>query len=70
MCFDVLIIFLIFLILRRVLRDIIINAHKSCKLSTILVRFSRNFNSLDRFFKNTDNIKFYETLSSGKQVVP
>jgi len=45
-------IFLIFLILRRVLRDIAINIYKSCKLSTILVGFWRNFNSLKKFSKN------------------
>jgi hypothetical protein len=59
-----------FLILRRSERDSIINVHRSsCKVSTILVRCSWNLNFLDRFSKNTHNIKFNENPSSRRRVV-
>jgi len=44
----------IFLILRRIQHDIVINVHRfSCKGPIILVRFSSNLNFLNRFLKNT-----------------
>jgi hypothetical protein len=59
----------IFLILRRIERDII-NVHKySCKVPVILVKFWRNLNFLDKFEKYS-NIKFHENPSSGSRVVP
>ena len=44
----------LFLIIRRVQRDIIINIHRSLsKVPVILVRIYKNLNSLERFSKNT-----------------
>jgi hypothetical protein len=46
----------IFLILRIIQRDIVINLHTSSrKAPVILVRFQRNLIYLDRFSKNTPN---------------
>ena len=60
-----------FLIIRRIQRDIIINAHSSsCTVHFTLFRFSWNFNFLDRFSKNFSNINFHENPSSGSRIVP
>jgi hypothetical protein len=57
----------IFLILRRVQRDIIITVdNSSCKIPVILVRFWWKLNFLAKYL----NIKFHENPSRGGRVVP
>jgi hypothetical protein len=59
-----------FLILRRILRDIITNVHVSSgKITVILARFEQNLNCLKRFSKKSSNTKFLENLSSGSRVI-
>jgi hypothetical protein len=61
----------IFLILRRNDRDMIrVVCCSSCKVAVIPFRFRRNLNILDRFSKNTRNIKFHENPPSYSRVVP
>ena len=61
----------IYLILRRIQRDIIINLHmSSCKVSIVLVRVQPNLNFHDRVFEKSSNIKFHEHPSGGSRFVP
>jgi hypothetical protein len=60
----------IFLILRRNDRDIKNLCCSSCKVHVIPFRFEWNLNFLDRFSKNTRNIKFHENPPSDNRVVP
>ena len=52
----------IFLILRRIQRDIITSLYRSlCKLSVFPFIFQQNFNFLDRVPKNHQRLKFMKT---------
>jgi len=58
----------IFLNLRRIQWDVVINVQTSlCKIPVIIVRF---LVLLGRVSKKRSNIKFHEIPSSGSQVVP
>ena len=60
-----------FLVLTRIKRDVIMNAHRSsCKVPSILTRFSSNLNYRVRFSKKYSNIKSYGNPSSGSRGVP
>jgi hypothetical protein len=57
-----------FLILRRIQRDII-NLHRSsCEVPVILVRFGRNFNSVDKFSENTQKLNFMKIRPVGAEL--
>jgi hypothetical protein len=63
----------IFLILRRIQQDIIINVHRSSHTVNIYFFFfllSWNLNFLGRFSKKNSNIRFYENPSTRGHVVP
>ena len=56
----------IFLITRRIQLDIVINVQTpACKVPVILVRFSRNFNFLNIFSKNTQISNFTKIRTVG-----
>jgi hypothetical protein len=58
----------IFLILRIIQRDIIINVNTSaCEVIAILVGFQRDLNFLDRFLKN-NQIDFIKKFSMGAEM--
>jgi hypothetical protein len=60
-----------FFTLRRIQRDIIINVHKSSfKVPVMLVIFKWKLNFLERFSKNSSNIKFNQNPSIGSRVDP
>jgi len=61
----------IFLILRRIQQDIIINVHSlDVKYLIFLSDSKKNWNFLDRFSKKTQKINFVKNLSSRSRVVP
>ena len=62
----------IFYILKRILRDLVINVNTpSCKVPAILSDFKWYFNFVDRFSKKKgSSIKLHENPSSGSRVVP
>ena len=59
----------IFLILRIIQRDIIINVNTSAReVIAILVGFQRDLNFLDRFLKNNQISDFIKILSMGAEL--
>jgi hypothetical protein len=61
----------IFLILRRIKRDIIITIlRSSCIVPVIIVRFQWSLNSLDGYSKRSSNTKFNKNPYSGSRLVP
>jgi hypothetical protein len=68
-CFDFLYNFFseIFLIIRRIKRNININVHlSSCKVPVIIVRFQSNLNFLNRLSKNKQISNFVEIRPAKK----
>jgi hypothetical protein len=58
-----------FLILRRTERDMIINVYRSsCKVPSIIVRFSRTLNFLERLSKNTQLSSFMKIRPVGAEL--
>jgi hypothetical protein len=59
----------IFLILRKIQRNITINVHmSSCKVPIMLVRFQRNLNFLINFSKNTQILHLMKIRPVGSEL--
>jgi hypothetical protein len=71
MCFLFLCNYEKFLIITRIVPDIIIKVYRSSsKVPIILVMFQWNIHFLERFWNKYSNIRFHENSSDGSRVVP